>query len=110
MLLCGWLEIALEEAGALLCGLLEVTLDAGALLCGWLEVALDAGVLLCGWLEIALEEAGALSGSEEFSEKTDDMYDSPESFNSGLALQPARRQQASIKAKVFFINDPFIKS
>ncbi len=74
-----------------------------------LEVTLDElDALLCGSLEVAL--AGVLSGSEEFSEKTgDDMYGSPEFFNSWFALQPARRQQASIKAKVFFINDPFVK-
>ncbi len=132
-LLCGWLEVTLEEAGALLCGLLEVTLEeAGALLCGWLEVTLEeAGVLICGLLEIALDEldellcgllevtleeagvllcgwlagveVGVLSGSEEFSEKTDDMYGSPEFFHSGFALQPVRRQQARIMANVFFI-------
>ncbi len=102
----------LDELGVLLCGLLAVVLDKlGVLLCGLLAVVLDKlGVLLCGLLAGMPDEPSGLSSEEPlFSEKTDDdMYDFSDPYRSGSALQPVIRQQASIKAKVFFINNPFI--
>ncbi len=107
-LLCGLLTGA-DEAGALLCGLLAGVVEAGALLCGLLTGADEAGALLCGLLAGVVEVGVLLCGSDKFSEETDDMY-GLESWCSGLALQPAIRQQASIMANVFFIIIPFTGS
>jgi len=108
-LLCGWLA-GVVEAGALLCGSLAGAVEAGTLLCGSLAGAVEVGALLGGSLvsPISPEEFGTLSGSEKFSEETDDeIYDSPGSYGSWFAVQPVIRQHARIKANDFFIIAPF---